>query len=494
MNPARPLILSATVLLAGCTVGPDYSKPRESAPNAFRSIDSADTSAAAPEVPAQSTRDLKPGELARWWTLFEDKTLDSLVQRAVESNLDLRLAAQRIVEARALRGVAASEFYPSVDAKGGFTQNRLSLSSTNFPLPNRDRSVWQAGVDASWEIDVFGRIRRGVEAADADLQSLAENQRDVLVIVVSEVARNYADARAFQARIAVAENAIRAQNDTVGLTNSRFKAGLTSEVDVAQAQAQLARREALLPDLRSGYRQAVHRLGVLLGREPAAVLSELAEPGTIPAIKAPVQTGLPAELLARRPDVRRAERQLAAATARIGVATADLYPRFSLLGSLGVSALDFSDLFKEESVYWTIGPSIQWKLLNGWRVRNNIKAADARAAQAMTVYEQSILTALEDVENSIVAFSQEQARRRALSVAAESNQRAVQLATDRYKSGVGDFLTVLDAQRQLYDAQDQLAESQGAVSIDLIRLYKSLGGGWDDTPPPEPSKEANAKQ
>lgn len=482
------LLAAALAGLAGCTAGPDYARPAAGPPDGYRAAGSPETADAAPEVPVDAAAPLAPGELARWWTLLDDEGLNALISRGIENNLDLRLAGQRVLEALAMRGVSRADLFPTVEAGASVTQNRDSTAAAGFPMDDRDRSLWQAGLEASWEIDVFGRVRRSVEAADADLQSLREDRRDVLILVISEIARSYTEARALQRRLEVVQNAVRAQGETLSLTESRFRAGLTSEVDAAQARAQLAQRQAMLPSLRTAYRASVHRLAVLLGEEPSAALAELDEPGPVPGVRAPVRTGLPSELLDRRPDIRRAERDLAAATARIGVATADLYPRFSLLGSLGVSAEDFADLFTDDAVFWSIGPSVRWNLFDAGRIRNNIRAADARAAQAMTRYEMSLLAALEDVENAITAFSQEQARRRALDAAVVANSRAVQLATDRYKSGVGDFLTVLDAQRQLYDAEDQLAESQGAVTSAVIRLYKALGGGWEDpAPQPEPA-------
>jgi len=478
--------------LAGCSVGQDYTTPSLDAPASFATPASADTIDAAPAIPL-TTEPITPAALGSWWRSLNDPELDRLVLLAMNSNLDLRLASQRVMESAAARGIDASLLFPVVDASASATRTRDSQNLINFAGAELERARFGVGLDAAWEIDVFGRVRRSLEAANAELDATIEDSRDVLSIIVADVVRAYIDARTYQARIGVAVAAINAQQETLELTESRHRAGLTSEVDVAQARAQLARRQGLLPILHIGRRAAIHRLGVLIGLAPDALLDKLALPGEVPVPTMPVASGLPSELLSRRPDIRRAERELAAAVARVGVATADLYPRFTLLGTAGLASQHAGDLFEAQSRIWSIGPGVQWNLFDAGRRRASVRAANARAAQAMTRYERSMLLALEDVENAMVAFVQLQARERALAQAVNADERAVELATDRYRSGVGDFLSVLDAQRQLFDTRDLLADARGSVSNAFVRLSKSLGGGWslgpESTAQPQDQKD-----
>jgi NodT family efflux transporter outer membrane factor (OMF) lipoprotein len=490
-------------LLAGCTVGPDYKKPEAAMQGKFDSL------SGQPEgIPSRPVDEaLAPGALAQWWAVLKDEQLNSLIDRAIASNLDFKIALERVREARALRGVAASEQYP--DANFGLSYTRSQNSSTASTFISRARTVYDAHVDASWEIDIFGGIRRNIEASDADLDAAMEGTRDVLVSLTAEVARNYAEYRGYQARIALINRTIGTQRDTLSLTESRSKAGIGAEIETQQARAQLATRQSQLPPLITGARQAAFRLGVLLGQTPDSLLSELAEPKPEPTPPDTVPVGLPADLLRRRPDVRRAERAVAAANARIGVATSDLYPRFFLTGLAGTQSADLSDIADFRSRIWSISPSMQWNIFNGWRTESNIDAADSRTKQAVSAYQKVVLTSLEDVESSLTAFEQTQAQRTGLRDAVQADQRAVDLANDRYKSGIGDFLTVLVNQRELYDAEAQLVESQTNVTTSLIAVYKALGGGWDDaqatdynapkpedgTPPtraPEPQPDAFA--
>lgn len=480
-----PLLLA---MLAGCAVGPDYTRPTLSVPESFTTVASDDTQLAAPGV-SLSPEPTNSHTLGRWWSTLNDPVLDALIDQALKANLDLRLASQRVLEAAALRGIDAAGLYPTLDTRADAVRTRDSENVIRFAGAELERSRFSIGLDAAWEIDVFGRVRRSLEASDADMAAMVEDHRDVLALVAADVARAYIEWRSYQARTDVAQSAIKAQQETLELTSSRFRAGLTSEVDVAQARAQLARRQGLLPSLQIGRRASLHRLSVLLGLAPGALPIEFDATPMVPVVNAPVTTGVPSDLLTRRPDLRRAERELAAATARVGVATADLYPRFTLLGSIGLSSQHAGDLFEAQSLLWSMGPGVQWNLFDAGRKRAAIKAADARAAQAMTRYERTMLLALEDVENAMVSFVQLQARERALGEAVAADERAVELATDRYRSGVGDFLSVLDAQRQLFDTQDLLAESRGGVGTAYVRLCKALGGGWEQPAPMDPASQ-----
>lgn len=462
-------------LLAGCTVGPDYTMPRPQMQAAFDSLSGQPEGI--PSKPVEAA--LSPGALAQWWTVLNDEQLNSLIDRAIASNLDFKIALERVREARALRGVAAGEQYPDLSFGAGYSRSQNSSSVSTFI--SRARTVYDAHVDASWEIDIFGGIRRNLEASDADLDAAVESTRDVLVSLTAEVARNYAEYRGFQARLALVNRTISTQSDTLNLTESRSRAGIGAEIETQQARAQLATRQSQLPPLITGARQAAFRLGVLLAQTPDSLLSELAEPRPEPTPPDRVPVGLPSELLRRRPDIRTAERRLAAANARVGLATADLYPRFFLTGLAGTQTANLSNIADFRSRVWSISPSVQWNIFNGRQTESNIDAAESRTRQALSEYQKAVLTSLEDVENSLTAFEQTQAQRTGLRDAVRADQRAVDLANDRYKSGIGDFLTVLVNQRELYDAEAQLVESQTNVTTSLIALYKALGGGWDDS-------------
>lgn len=463
-------LVTAGVLAAlagGCAVGPNYVAP-----------DAAQAPAAWAE-PLEAGLTTRQADLARWWTVLNDPVLDGLIERAVRSNLDLRIASARLAEARAARGIAFSEFFPSVDGVGSYSRQRYSAGSgQGFRAGEND--LYSIGLDASWEIDVWGRIRRNVEAADADIDSAVENQRDVLVTLLGEVGTNYADLRGFQQRLGIARENVRTQADSLELTRSRFAAGLTSELDVARAESNLRTTESQIPTLIAGERAAAHRLATLTGRPPGAVLAELTTPAPIPVAQGEVPMGLPSDLLRRRPDIRRAEREIEAATARIGVATADLFPRFSLTGSFGFENDEVGGMFNSENRFWSFGPAFRWPILEWGRIRSNINVQEARTEQALASYERALLNAFEETENAIVNYARERDRRETLRQAVAATQRSVDLSQALYKAQLTDFLSVLDAERQLFQLQDQLVTSDAAVTANLVRLYKALGGGWSD--------------
>jgi NodT family efflux transporter outer membrane factor (OMF) lipoprotein len=418
-------------------------------------------------------------------------------------------------EARALRGVTGADLLPNLNANASYTRSRSSENAFSFgggggsfnpgtgggggggggggaPVIDFDdfsddgpTDLYQAGFDANWEIDLFGRVRRSIEAAEADVAAAVEDRRDALVTLLSEVARNYVELRSFQRRLDIARANLKAQQDTLDLTNARFKANLISDLDVARADAQVATTAAQIPALEAQRNTAAHRLGVLLGQPPASLLDELIGPAAdtaIPVGPPEVPPGLPSDLLRRRPDVRRAERQLAAATARVGVATADLFPRFSLTGSLGLQSDTFRDLGDSGSRFYSIGPSVSWPIFDAGRIRAQVRAENARQEAAVVTYEQSVLTALEDVENALVNHGKEQQRRDALRRAVAANRRSVEMATQLYDRGLTDFLDVLEAQRALFASEDALAQSDRTISTSLVALYKALGGGWERPP------------
>ncbi|MDX2017861.1 MAG: efflux transporter outer membrane subunit [Planctomycetota bacterium] len=479
------LIASGTTLsLLGCTVGPDYAQPTFSTPASFAGLDERPATGEGGSFRAVAA----PADVASWWSKLNDTTLNAFVQRGLERNLDVLTAASRVREARAALGIAEAGDFPTLDVSAGYTRSRSSgrTNGAEFnPGSSEDQSLWQYGFDTSWEIDFFGRVRREKEAAIADLASSEEARRAILVTLVSDIAQNYVQFRGFQARIDVANRNINAQRETLELTSTRAKAGLANELDVARARAQLENRRAILPSLESQLRAAAYRLSVLLVEEPAKVLAELSSPAAIPTGPSEIPVGLPSDLLSRRPDVRQAERALAAATARIGVAEADLYPRFSITGNFGFAASDFSEAFDMKARSWSIGPSVRWNIFDGGRIRSNIKVQNERAEQAALAYRKAVLGSIEEVENALSAFTQEQSRLLALRAAADASRKAAELALERNKGGLVAFLDVLEAQRTLFDAQDALTQSEQAVATNLVRLYKALGGGWDASPASE---------
>ena len=470
MNNGRNYLLSlvaaGVLTLAGCNVGPDYQKPPTTLPG-----DWAGPTTAATSQPATAAT-TRPVDLAQWWTSFGDPTLNSLIQRGIASNLDLRLAAARVREARAARGIALSTDLPTANASGAARESRASGSS-------RTGKLYQAGLDASWEIDIFGGGRRGVEAADADLDASIEGERAALVTLAGEVGFSYLDLRGVQQQIRIAQDNVLAQQKSADLTRRRFVGGLTSALDVANADALVATTKAQIPSLQAQGRRDIYSLSVLLGQAPAALVVELSSEGAIPTTPPAVPIGLPSDLLRRRPDVRQAEMQLHAATARIGLATADLYPKFSLTGSFGLSGNHSSSLVNWNDRFWSMGPSVNWAVFDGWRIRSNIKVQDARTEQALVTYQKTVLVALQDVQNALVAYVKEQEHRELLGQAVQANTKAVDLATQLYTQGQTDFLNVTTAQRSLYASQSALVDSNRAVATDLVSLYKALGGGWE---------------
>ncbi len=465
---------AAAVWLAcagGCTVGPDYTPAEGRTPGAWSGLDPAVTDGNV------STPTGDPAEIGRWWRSFGDETLSGLVERAASANLDVALAESRIRQARA--GVRSSEagLYPSVDVTASASRSRSAVrggGSTQGATGN----FFREGFDAAWEIDVFGGIRRGVEASEASLRSSVEDRRDVLVSLAGEVATNYFQLRGAQSQLLIARRNLAAQRQTLELTQERFDAGFVSLLDVANARAQVAQTSSSIPALEANQRVAIYALGVLLGQEPAALLAELTPEGPIPAPPRVVPMGMPSELLQRRPDIRRAEADLHAATALVGVATADLYPRFSLTGSFGLSGGDVSSLSTVANRFWSIGPAVSWNVFDGGRIRANIQIQEAGAEQALIAYQRAILLALQDVETALVNFSKEQQRNAALQLAVEANREAVDVATQLYSAGRTDFLNVLSAQRQLFGSEDALSQSDRTIGTNLVALYKALGGGW----------------
>lgn len=458
-------LTGAIIALSGCvTVGPDYSGPKMDMPDRW----STELTGGAP----QDRQDART--MAQWWSTFNDPLLIDLIEEAIRANHDLRNARARVREARARRNISRSGLFPSVDASGSFSKRRGS-EDTGIGTEN---DLYSAGFDAGWELDLFGGTRRAVEAADADLDASREDLRDVLVTLMSEVALNYVELRSSRHRLSIARANLAAQEETFSITQWRSMAGLTTELDVEQARYSLEQTRAQVPALEVSAQQAESRIAVLLGKNPGSMKDRLAGLMPISAPSPDIVVGIPADVLRRRPDVRRSERRLAAQTARVGVAAADLYPKFRLSGSIGLEALTFDNLFLYSSRTYGISPAISWNIFDAGKIRQNIEIQNALQEQSLIQYEQTVLTALEDVENALVAYSREQVRMHSLLEASLAAQRASDLAQSQYASGLIDFQAVLIAQRASLSLQDQLASSEADVASNLVRLYKALGGGW----------------
>ena len=450
-------------------VGPSYREPATPKP---------------PRWIAEFKRGLEAGdpEISRWWHVFDDALLDDLVHRAVTTNVDVTQALARVRESRARSAAAGADLAPTLDAVGSYTRDHASGSrggGSSLSSSDRTSDSFFTGFDASWEIDLFGRRRRTIEQTRAELESSEASLRDALVTVAAEVARNYVEVRSLQSRIAIAETNVESQVDSLSLAQWRYQAGLIGALDVDQATYNLANTRARIPDLETALAAARNRIAVLLGLPPGAVDEDLAAIAPVPSVPVSVAVGVPADLLRRRPDVAAAERQVAAATAAIGVATADLYPTLSLTGSIGFSASDIADLGTGASGTWGFGPSLRWNVFDAGRIRSHIREQSAVADQAVAAYETAVLGAYEEAENALVAYVREQIRHDHLADAVVAAESALRLARMQYESGVVDFQQVLEAQRAQLTFQESLAISTASVTTDLVALYKALGGGWE---------------
>ncbi len=466
MNFILPVCITVTTLLLnGClSVGPDYEEPQMEIPDAWHQAMQEDVSS-------------EKQDLQTWWTVFGDETLNSLITRSATNNLNLRTASARIEQAAALRGVSASQYFPDIVAGGA--ASAVKTSTANTPAgSSRKNELYQAGLTMAWELDLWGRVRRSVESADASLQSSVENYRDIKVILFADIAVNYINVRTLQERIDFAANNLKAQKETLELTQNRYDAGLVPALDVSQAALNTSRTESVIPPLKQGLVEAINRLSVLTGNMPYALEQELTVTKSIPAATIKVVTGLPAELLRQRPDIRRAERDLAAQNALIGATQAELYPTLTLPGTLSLET-GSGNLFDSDNLAYSFGPQLRWNIFNGRRIRSQVDAERAGTKAALLTYEQTILLALEEVEDTMAAYANEQDRITALESAEASAKKSVELVSELYRSGLTDFQNVLNMEQALLSQQDQLATSRGTISANLVAIYKALGGGWD---------------
>ena len=466
-------LLAITVLSAGCTaLGPDFVRP-EVAEETTWLEQNQEISSTAPEQ-------------AEWWKIFNDPVLDVLIDKAYKQNLPLQIAGLRIFEARAELGIAVGLQYPQTQTAGGSASAvGVSENSPNFnSAADSNYKNYQAGFDAAWELDFWGRYRRGIESADASLSASIADYDNALVSLTAEVARVYVNIRTLEERLQIAHENIELQKKSLQIANVRFRNGATTELDVQQARTNLADTEAQVPALTRQLRQTRNALSILMGMLPAELNGILGEPGTIPEAPERVAAGIPAELLRRRPDVRQAELQAASQSALIGVAETDLYPRFSLFGSIGFQTSDTGDssagdMFDSDSLAYSVGPGFSWNILNYGRLRNNVRVQDARYQQTIVNYQNTVLTAYQEVEDAMVGFIQSRKESEIRAIGAHAAKRSTEISNIQYREGSVDFQRVIDSERALVATEDLWILARGDISLNLIAMYKALGGGWE---------------
>lgn len=513
-SPVRALLAGMlAVLLTACSVGPDYRAPRtDLAAPAWHDL----TVAREPDAqssPVATDTDPDP----RWWTRFGDPTLDMLIERARAGNIDLQQAVLRIAEARAQLQAALAQGLPNLRANASYMREQLGIkgllesngvydqvdrlaapdSPINAVSPGtgpviRDRALgalggltspvnlWQAGFDASWELDLFGRVRRSVESAHAVVAAARESRNDALLSLEAEVAQTYIQLRGAQAARAIAAQLIDDAHTSVALLHSQAAVGLASALDLEQGEAQARQLEAQLPPLDAQIAQAANGLALLVGEQPGALDAWVLAPHDVPPVPPRVPVGLPSTLARRRPDIREAEAQLHAATANVGVAVAQFYPDITLTGQIGTRATNASDLARWSHLFYSFGPSISLPIFSGGALRANLALADARQAQAALAYRRAVLVALRDVDNALAVYRTDLTHRDALAQSVAAQQRAYALARNRYESGMASYAVVLDTERQLDQARQQYVQATTQLSTDLVALYKALGGGWEN--------------
>lgn len=464
---ARSLLalMSVLILGSGCaTVGPTYRKPDLSVPAAWNGVRAADNAATARWT----------GDLSTWWVRLGDPTLTGLMEQALAGSTELRVARSKLREARARRDLAGANYFPTV--KVSASANRAKNGAETGP--GETSTLYQAGFDASWEPDIFGGTRRGVEAARADLESSEAELRNTQVSLVAEVALNYVEARSLQARLAIARKNLSSQSETFQLTDWRAQAGLVTSLDVEQSRTNLEQTRAQIPTLSTSLAEAENRLAILLGRAPGAVHERLVASSPVPAVPEGIAVGIPADTLLQRPDVQAAERKLAAETARVGQAVAARYPGITISGSIGLEALTLGALGTSGALTRSLLANVAGVIFDGGRLRSQVEIQSAIQERALIEYEAAVLAALEDVENTLVSFAETRRREAALRDAAEAARNAALLARHRYTAGLIDFQTVLDTERTVLSVEDSLASAEADRAFALIRLYKALGGGW----------------
>jgi NodT family efflux transporter outer membrane factor (OMF) lipoprotein len=469
-------VLLLVGLVSGCSVGPNYRTPVTTMPSAY---------AAASTRPSPTTQSV---DVCRWWRTFNDPELDSLIERAVAANFDLEIALTRLQEARTLEVAVEGPALPVIGVSGAAgrgsgtnsTKGRISPPLNAASNTTGLKEITQiVGFDASWELDLFGRYRREIEAAGDDTQAAAEARNAVLIAVVADVARAYVDYRELQMQVSIIRDNVRTEQQTVDLVQQRFNRGLTNELDLVLAQRQLATLRSDIAPLEDQVAVAQRRVAVLIGDYPDMLSAELRQPASLPEVPSEIQPGLPVDLLRRRPDILEADRELAASTARVGAATANLFPRVALTAGAGWQGQGLGRTPQLSNSIWSVGPTAYWPLLDFGTLDSMIEIQNFRTHELLVNYKRTIINAVEEVENAIGSYDSQQQRLRDLETALVASERAVQLSQQRYERGLTDFLNVLDAERELYDLQNQHALAQEQAIVQFIALYKGLGGGWE---------------
>lgn len=511
---------AAVLTLAGCTVGPNFETPSPWSPASWFRSTSAKPSITLASLPVAEPVDVE------WWGVFHDPVLTGLMRRVAASNLDVRVASIRLAEARAQRGIAAADEFPQINGNGSYTRERLSSkgvigviggqsgsggggggaassgnstatssnglggrsgappsSSAGGSVPPFD--LFQGGFDATWELDLWGRVRRAVESADAQVDASTEARRQTLVTSLAELARDYVQLRGAQEGLRIARRNLRSAQESAHLSEERARGGLATDLDVANARAQVEATASTIPQLEQQEQQGVNAISLLLGAPPGSLAAELLPDAPIPPVPPRVPVGVPSELVRRRPDIRQAEAQLHAATADIGQAQADFFPRITLSGSFALQAVQFKDLGNWGSRTYGLGPSISLPIFEGGRLTRTLELRKAQQQEAAVNYQRVVLSAFHEVDNALIAYRSEQQRRDRLAAQAQQAKRALGLSQQRFRDGVSDFLEVLTAQRTALQAEQQLSDSTTIVATDLVALYKALGGGWETSFTPD---------
>jgi NodT family efflux transporter outer membrane factor (OMF) lipoprotein len=489
---------AAACLLAGCTLGPDFGKPDSWSPGDWFSAPKTEAAASVPsKTVAEPVR-------ADWWAIFGDAELTALEQRAAGANLDIVTAALQLAESRSQRRITSSDEFPQVNGDASYERQKISprgefglfgsgasageagasgAGGIPTPSPIRPFNLWQYGFDASWELDLWGRIRRSVEGADAAVEASAEARRDTVLSIMAEIARDYVQLRETQAELKIAQENVATSQQSLHLTQEQSSHGLASNLDTETAAAQLSNVVATIPQLEQQEAAAINQLGFLLAEPPRALAAELATPEPIPPVPPKVPVGLPSELAERRPDIREAEAKLHQATTQIGVAEAAFYPTVTLDGSVDIQTLKFNNIANWAAHTYGFGPSLKIPVFEGGRLSGNLELTKTEQQEAAIAFQKTVLNAWNEIDNALVAYDREQRRLERLRQQIGETKQALILARQQYTNGITDFLRVLDAQRQVLSAEQQESQSRATVSTDLVSLYKALGGGWDAPPP-----------
>ena len=474
------LLVGVIFLVSGCTVGPNYETPEMEMPQEWLHS-SANVFSTVPDV-----------NYVGWWKIFADEDLDNLIRRAIENNQDIKAAFYRIEASRALRDSTAGQYYPNINATGSYSRS-LYRGLTQVAASTKPSDIYTSGFDFLWEIDLFGRIKRSVESSQASYQATIEDYRDVIVTLLADVCSNYIELRTIQERIKYAKNNAEIQRKTLELTQNLYQSEIVGELDVRQAEFNLANTESEIPPLLISEEASLNRLAVLLGELPGSLQNEISPDKTIAAVKENIDISLPINLLRQRPDIRKAERLLAAQTATIGIAEADLYPALQLSGYFQTQSLKFSGLGNINNKTYSYGPGLTWNIFDGNRIRNNIKVQKAVTAELLAGWQNTVLAAVEDVQNAMYAYTQQVKRQQLLEESVSASLRSVELVQSLYKSGLTDFQNVLDTQRTLFLQQDNLAVSNGLLLQDIVLIYKAFGAGWQNTEMTKPPENPGDK-